>query len=221
MHPQPDLSHVPEGAPSLPRRLPWAPTRGLFVALALTLFVLIATNNSGVNLLYFALGMMVGAIVISVFASSWSLRRLAVQRDCGEHAIAGEPVEVLYRFRKTGGNWPAMAVRFSEVHSALTESPHGFVMHVPLTRKGQVQAEVKVPARLVAERRGVIKLDAIEVSTTFPFGLIRRTKRLHMPQELVVYPRIGLLNRYLAVEYRESVEAGAMTSNRRGGNDEF
>ena len=38
---------------------------------------------------------------------------------------------------------------------------------------------------------------------------------------MIVYPRIGMLNRHLALEYRVAVESGAMTSNRRGGNDEF
>jgi uncharacterized protein (DUF58 family) len=38
---------------------------------------------------------------------------------------------------------------------------------------------------------------------------------------MLVYPRIGILNRHLALEYRESIESGAMTSNRRGGADEF
>ena len=84
-------------------RLPWAPTRPFWLALALVLFVLVATNNTGVNLLYLALGMMVGTLVISVFVSSWSLRHLVVERDFGDHAIAGEPVHVEYRFRKTGG----------------------------------------------------------------------------------------------------------------------
>jgi uncharacterized protein (DUF58 family) len=197
----------------------------LYVALALTFFVLIATNNSGVNLLYMALGMMVGAIVLSVFASSWSLRRLAIQRDYGAHAIAGEPVDVEYHIRKSGGSWPVMALSFRELHPELAACQTGFVLHVPAAhnrrRKGPGAAAVKVRLRLVPRRRGLMKLDIIEVSTTFPFGLLRRTRRIHVPQEMVVYPRIGVLNRYLALEYRESVESGAMTSNRRGGNDEF
>src|SRR5205823_1852041 len=162
--------------------------------------------------LYFALGMMVAAIVISVFVSSWSLRQLAVERDLDEHAIAGEPVNVEYRFRKTGGIWPAMSLRFREVHAGLLESPSGFVMHLSAWQKNiPLPQPVKTSAQLVARTRGMLKLDAIEVSTTFPFGFIRRTKLLHVPQEIVVYPRIGMLNRYLALEYRESVEAGAMT----------
>jgi uncharacterized protein (DUF58 family) len=109
----------------------------------------------------------------------------------------------------------------------LATAPEGLILHVPVVRvrggkAGQGQDPgVVVTAKLVPRRRGLVKLDVIEVSTTFPFGFIRRTKRLHVPQEMLVYPRIGVLNRYLALEYRESVESAAMTSNRRGGNDEF
>lgn len=215
-------------------RLPWAPTRPFWLALALVLFVLVATNNTGVNLLYLALGMMVGTLVISVFVSSWSLRHLVVERDFGDHAIAGEPVHVEYRFRKTGGGWPAMAMHFREIHADLAQAPWGFILHLAAGGAGrggsrrragvplpQDDAGAKLMASLVARRRGLLKLDVLEVSTTFPFGFIRRTKRLHVPQELVVYPRIGVLNRRLAMEYREAVDAAAMTSNRRGGNDEF
>lgn len=213
------------------RRLPWAPTRVLWLAVALVLFVLVATNNTGVNLLYLALGVMVGAVVISVFVSSWSLRHVAIERDFGEHAIAGEPVHVEYRFRKGRGGWPAMGVRFREIHSDLVEVPEGLILHVPVVRArrrggagsggGPKDGVVTLATKLVPRRRGLVKLDVIEVSTTFPFGFIRRTKRLHVPQEMVVYPRIGVLNRYLALEYREAVDSAAMTSNRRGGNDEF
>src|SRR5205085_10343344 len=75
--------------------------------------------------------------------------------------------------------------------------------------------------RRVARGRGMLRLDVIEVSTAFPLGILRYTRRVSVPQEMVVYPRIGMLGRRLALEYREAVESGAMTSNRRGGNDEF
>src|SRR5262249_52445077 len=75
--------------------------------------------------------------------------------------------------------------------------------------------------RLMALRRGLVDLSEIELATTFPLGFVRCAMRLHVPQEMIVYPRIGMLNRYLALQYRESIETGTMTSNRRGGHDEF
>ena len=71
------------------------------------------------------------------------------------------------------------------------------------------------------KRRGRAALNAVEIATAFPFGIVRYVRRISVPQEMIVYPRVGVLNRHLALEYRESVESCAMTSNRRGGSDEF
>jgi uncharacterized protein (DUF58 family) len=192
-------------------------TRGGMIYLALTGFVLIATLNSGVNLLYFLFGIFVGVPIVSLLVSSWTLRRISVERDFGSHVIAGDRTDIEYRIRSRKRFWPTMALHFRENHAELSEAPAGFVLHIP----PHDSTPVIVATHLTARRRGMIQLRTIEIATSFPFGLIRRTRRLDVPQEMVVYPRIGMLNRHLALEYREAVESGAMTSNRRGGNDEF
>jgi uncharacterized protein (DUF58 family) len=199
------------------RRWPWALTRGGVVLLAMTGFVYVAALTSGANLLYVAFGVLVGALVVSVPAASWSLGRLEIRRDFSEHIVAGEPTDITYHLASGKRYWPTLALHFRERHADLAEAPRGFILHLPV----KTAEPVKIATRLVARRRGLIKLDTVEVSTTFPFGFIRRTRRLHVPQDMIVYPRIGMLNRHLALEYRESVESGAMTSNRRGGQDEF
>ena len=44
---------------------------------AVTGFVLIATLSSGVNLLYFIFGVLVGVPIVSMMVASWTLRRCA------------------------------------------------------------------------------------------------------------------------------------------------
>jgi uncharacterized protein (DUF58 family) len=152
-----------------------------------------------------------------MIVSSWTLRRIRIERDFGHHVMALDRADIEYRFRSGKQFWPTMALHFREVHEELAEAPRGFVLHLP----ARDSAPVTVATHLVARRRGVLRLHAVEVSTSFPFGIVKRTRWLDVPQEMVVYPRMGLLNRRLALEYREAVESGAMTSNRRGGNDEF
>ncbi len=195
----------------------FALTRAGWLFLSVIGFVLLATLNSGVNLLYFVLGIFVGVPIVSMMVSSWTLRRIQIGRDFGSHVIAGDRTDIEYRISSAKRFWPVLALHFREVHEELSEAPAGFVLHLPA---GDATPAI-VATHLTARRRGVIRLSAIEISTSFPFGFIRRTRRLEVPQEMVVYPRIGMLNRHLALEYREAVESGAMTSNRRGGNDEF
>jgi uncharacterized protein (DUF58 family) len=74
---------------------------------------------------------------------------------------------------------------------------------------------------MVAPRRGILKLSQVRVRSAFPLGLVARFRRLPSAVQITVYPRVGTLHRKVAIAYREAVEAGTMTSNRRGGNDEF
>jgi uncharacterized protein (DUF58 family) len=67
----------------------------------------------------------------------------------------------------------------------------------------------------------MLKLSELRISSSFPFGFIRRTIAVRSPHDLIIYPRIGMLNRHLALQYRESIESGTMTANMQGGIDEF
>jgi uncharacterized protein (DUF58 family) len=196
---------------------PLALTRGGVVLLAMAAFVYVAAMSSGTNLLYLAFGILAGALVVSVPAASWSLGRIEIQRDLASHVAAGEASDITYHLLSRKRHWPTMALHFRELHPDLEQAPRGFILHLP----AGAAAPATLATRLTPRRRGLLKLDTIEISTTFPFGFLRRAKRLHVPQEIIVYPRIGLLHRHLALQYRESIESGAMTSNRRGGHDEF
>ena len=199
------------------RRWPLALTRGGVILLAMAAFVYVAAMSSGTNLLYLVFGVLIGALVISVPAASWSLGRIVIRRDFSSHVVAGEPSDITYHLSSQKRHWPTMALHFREFHADLAQTPRGFILHLP----AGASDPATFATRLTARRRGLLQLDTLEISTTFPFGFLRRTRRLHVPQEIAVYPRIGLLNRHLALQYRESVDSGAMTSNRRGGHDEF
>lgn len=195
--------------------LPYQVTLPGLVYVACTAFVLIATINSGTNLLYFIFGLMVGGIVVSVLFASISLRKISVHRIIGQHAVAGEPVDAEYEISNGKSRWPCMALEFAEINDTLSERPEGFILYIP------AGGRVRIATRLVARRRGRISLSTMRLRCGFPFGFITRTVRRSFPQEMIVYPRIGMLNRHLALRYRESIETGTMTSNVRGGADEF
>jgi uncharacterized protein (DUF58 family) len=185
------------------------------VYLASTAFVLVATLNSGTNILYFVFGLMVGALFVSFLFAGVSLHKVQVRRSFGAHAVAGEPLEAEYEITNGKRRWPCMALRFEEVSDELAEAPQGFVLHLP------AGATARVATRLVAKHRGRIPLTTVRLRCAFPFGFILKVARREFRQEVIIYPRIGMLNRHLALQYRESVESGTMTSNVRGGAEEF
>ena len=139
------------------------------------------------------------------------------RRVMTDHVVAGEPAIIQYQLTNKKRFWPCFAVRLLEhgVDATLTEIPQGYTLHIAPGKTATVMT------RLVADHRGLIHLSDICLVCSFPFGFVKRTLLLHRPEELVVYPRIGTLNRHLALHCRDSAESGTMTSSVRRGNDEF
>ena len=194
------------------------------IYLGITTFVMVAALNSGTNLLYIAFGIMTGAFVASAFLSALSLRGMDARRVMTDHVVAGEPAIIQYQLTNKKRFWPCFALRVMEhggagggggLDTALSEVPQGYTLHIPPGKTASVMT------RLVAEHRGLIHLADIRLVCSFPLGFVKRTLLLHRPEELVVYPRIGTLNRHLALHCRDSAESGTMTSSVRRGNDEF
>ncbi len=197
------------------RRLPFRLTRTGLSFLLMTLFIFLAMYNSGTNLLYFVFGLMVAALVVSFFFSVLCLRKLSIRRDFGDHMVAGEPADMDYHVTNQKRFWPCLSLRIQEFNDGFTHPPDAFMLHIAQKKTALFSA------RLVLRRRGVLRLSRVRFSTAFPFGFLSYALELDFPQELIVYPRIGMLNRHLALQYRESIESGTMTSNVRGGIDEF
>ena len=181
----------------------------------MTAFVFLAMYNSGTNLLYFIFGVMIAALVVSVIFSALCLRKISIHREFGDHAIAGEPADIDCRIANGKRFWPCISLQFQEIHEGLAQVSEVFILHIPQKKS------VVVQARLVPLSRGILRLSRVRLSASFPFGFLQCSVKLDFPQEMIVYPRIGVLNRHLALQYRESIETGTMTSNVRGGTSEF
>lgn len=63
--------------------------------------------------------------------------------------------------------------------------PDGTAASRGIIGRGQVQIDASVNA----PTRGIVRIDRFQVSSTFPFGLFRAWSWVHMPIEMVVYPR--------------------------------
>jgi len=187
------------------------------IFLGITTFVMVAALNSGTNLLYLAFGLMFGAFIASALLSRVSLKKVEARRIMSDHVIAGEPAIIQYHLTNRKRFWPCFAIRVAETNfdADLVEYPRGYCLHIAPGKS------VSVIGRLVADRRGLITLSDIRLRCSFPFGFVSHTIFIRRPEPLIVYPRIGTLNRHLALRCREATESGTMTSSVRRGNDEF
>jgi uncharacterized protein (DUF58 family) len=154
-------------------------SRGGYLFTAGAFAIGLAAINTGNNLLYLLLGAMLGFIAVSSWLSEQAIGGISVTRRTPRGVTVGNPLRIHYEVRNERRRTPGFALEIGEEGL----SGRGFV---PLLRAGG-QAAARSENRFI--RRGVFPLKAITVSTSFPFGFFRKTRRVKAPGEIVVWPR--------------------------------
>lgn len=188
-----------------------------FIFGGIAAFVLIAAVNSQTNVLFWALGVVTGALLLAAVVGNLLLKDLKIQRAVADHGVVGESLDVHYRLSNPKRWLPACAIRITEARyvGSLNLIPDGYCLHL-----GPRQSTL-VMAHLIPARRGVIELREQRVCSSFPLGFITRALHVLQIQRIVVYPRIGFLSRQLLARSRTFSSTGSMTSLRSEGSDEF
>lgn len=184
---------------------------------SMMMFMGLAAVNTQANLLFGVFGLMVGVLLVAMVLSRAVLRRLRVDRVLPEHAIVGQKTTLTYRFRNAKRFWPSFSVSLGELDGcdAFAKQPYTYMMHAAAGTTAIVPTEVQ------PQRRGVYTLDRHQLSTSFPFGFIKRALIRTQKDTLVVYPAIGQVDGRLLTLCRSAENTGAMMRPRRGGLDEI
>lgn len=165
-----------------PRRLKF--TREGKYFLGITLGVGFAAINTGNNLLYLLLGMLLALIVVSGVMSEIALRHLTITRRLPPRAQAGRPhfVEVEVRNRKK--RIPSYAIEVEDLRDGQPPDKRCFFLKIS-PESAQVAAYRRVP-----QQRGRDRHVGFRVATRFPFGLFEKSREIRVEGELVVYPQV-------------------------------
>ncbi len=139
----------------------------------------LAAINTGNNLLYVLLGAMLGFIAISSWLSEQVIGEVRVRRLLPRGVTVASPCRIEYQVRNLRKRIPCFSLEVGE------EDLPGEAFFPFLDAGGSGAA--RSVNRFI--RRGVFPLEKITVSTSFPFGLFRKTRTLKVRGELVVWPR--------------------------------
>lgn len=143
--------------------------------LLFTLAVCAAAINTGNNLFYLLLAMLLSMILISGIAAEFCLRRLEFHRHLPDLLFVDEPATATLVL-KNGKSWlPSFSLRLFDVHEE-ADLDRGLI--VPQLLPGSSRL-LSYP--LLARRRGRLRLDGVRVATSFPFGLF--IKKAYYPVE--------------------------------------
>ena len=183
----------------------------------LMLFMGLAAINSQANLLFGVFGLMIGILLVSAAICRLVLTRLKVRRVIPEYAAVGQPATIQYDFLNTKRIFPSLSVCLAELDGAeaFTEQPHAYVLHVAAGKSATV------PVAVIPKRRGSQKLTSFQISTSFPFGFVKRALTGRSDDTILIYPAIGVVSPGLLAMCQSAERGGANMKPRRHGTDEF
>jgi uncharacterized protein (DUF58 family) len=187
------------------------------VFVAMMLFMGLAAINSQANLLFGVFGMMIGILLVSYFISLLVVRGMRVKRLVPEHGIVGRPLAITYEFHNAKRFWPSLSVCLSELDGAegFATQPMCYMLHAA---PGMTAS---VPMEVIPKRRGLHDLERFQLSTSFPFGFIKRAVTLRHKDRVLVLPALADVDRRLLNQCMSAEKTGAMMRPKPGGHDEF
>ncbi|MBH0201342.1 MAG: DUF58 domain-containing protein [Nitrospira sp.] len=172
--------------------------------LLFTLAIGIAAINTGNNLFYLLLAMMLSLVLISGIAAEYCLRRLEFHRHLPDHLIVNEPTTATLVVKNRKSQLPSFSLKLLDVSDG-RKLDRGLEIRQLLPGASQM---VSYP--LIATRRGQLHLDGVCVGTEFPFGLFTKHTFYPIDETIIVCPAIkpideSMLQGLLAVGAEQSV----------------
>ena len=165
-----------------PRRLKLTREGKYFIFI--TFGVGVAAINTGNNLLYLLLGMLLSLIIVSGVLSELSLRHLTVTRRLPPRAQVGRPHLVEIEVYNHKLRVPSYAIEVEDLRAGQPADKRCFFLKIS-PRSAQVAAYRRTPAR-----RGRDHHVGFRVATRFPFGLFEKSREVSADDELIIYPAV-------------------------------
>jgi uncharacterized protein (DUF58 family) len=184
----------------------------------LAVFLLsLAAINTGNNLLFLILAMLLSAILVSGVVARVSLRSVSVSMTVPENVFEGERVSIKVALRNRKKLLPAFSIsveglgpgrasgllarlkKFSFrrtrvlAHDSAGSSVLRHSAYFPMVLPGDIRSEIVYQA---FPRRGRYRLEGYRISTRFPFGFFQRGERVRASGEILVYPSIHEVSSY-------------------------
>jgi len=199
-------------APPPPRTDYWLPrtirpTREGWWFIGSTFAVGLAATNTGNNLLYLILAMMLSFMVISGVLSEQTMRHLRLERELPRRLFVGVPAYFRVRLFNRKRRLSSFALHLSEEDPSGGRVTTHFLLKVAPLGRESWQYTLTFP------RRGRHYLPGLRTLTRFPFGLFAKVSRPILRDPVLVYPAVRAL---APGEIPAALDPGWRERDRRG-----
>ncbi len=178
----------------------------------ITFFVGFAAINTGNNLLYLMLGMLLSLIIVSGLLSETSLRHLTVVRRLPQRAQVGRAHLVEIEVFNQKQRLPSYAIEVEDLRAGQPADKRCFFLKIS-PKSAQVAAYRRTPGR-----RGPDQHVGFRIATRFPFGLFEKSREIELVGTLLVYPAVDPIRLPSEIP---GAKGGANQTEGRGTGDEI
>ena len=189
------------------------------VYLLVTVFLAIGAFNSQNNLLFWAFGLAIAGVLVSGIVSGWALLGVRVDRRAPSTAWVGEPIDIQYVVSSRNRLVPAVALHVEEVGAMGAERGRARPLaFVALIGPGQ---SVRTQAAWMPTQRGPVRLGAVRIWSTFPFGIVKKSVTFEQAARVLVRPARLEIRSDVLDRVGQSREAASGGRSVRGDGEEF
>jgi uncharacterized protein (DUF58 family) len=93
--------------------------------------------------------------------------------------------------------------------------PHAYLLHVAPRGTAAINCEV------VPKRRGIVQLNRYQLSTSFPFGFIKRAIVAQQHDTVLIFPPLAVVDPKILTHFRSAELIGTNMRPKQRGTDEF
>jgi len=173
--------------------------------------IALAAVNTGNNLLYLILALMLSATLASGIVARLSLRSIFVSLQVPQNVFVGENVSIKISLKNQKYWFTSFSIAVEDLALIRARRRAGFLGKLPFWKSSSSSGATdgkpvlhhaayfpaippgEARAELISQsfdRRGLYHLDGLRLSTQFPFGFFRRGERISVSGEVLVYPSI-------------------------------
>lgn len=170
------LVHPPRGHRTLP-------TRTGSMLILITIGVGTAAFNTGQNILYLALSMLLSTLLVSGLLSWWNFKGCRWRVECGRHFRCGETSPVTLEVENTKRRLPSYALAFD-----MAASRSGVRHLLALDGRLDPGAKTRLLWEFTPEKRGQETIALEGLVSRYPFGFLKKIIRDSYTRDVLVWP---------------------------------
>lgn len=146
----------------------------------LAILVAVPAANTGNNALYMVEASLLALLVVSGVTSRQNLRRVEIELETPGEVFARQPFSLGFTLRHSGRLWDRRLL-------VITGLGAGKPVLVPHLARHEAHQGI---LELTANRRGLLRIPHLHLSSIFPLGLFRKGMRYSIDLQILVYPRL-------------------------------